>query len=118
MEVLKKGMAVSNEPGYYEDGNFGIRIENLLEITYIKPEHNDDSTNGDDANDKKFLKFEKLTLIPIQKNLINVNIMMNEELDWLDSYHGLIMEKVSHLLEPKSRAMTWLEKSCAKIKQN
>jgi Xaa-Pro aminopeptidase len=117
-EVLKKGMVVSNEPGYYEDGNFGIRIENLLEIVYVKPEHNDDSTNGDDANDKKFLKFEKLTLIPIQKNLINVDIMMDEELDWLDSYHGLIMEKVSHLLEPKSPAMTWLEKSCAKIERN
>jgi Xaa-Pro aminopeptidase len=111
-------MVVSNELGYYEDGNFGIRIENLLEIVYVKPEHNDDSTNGDDANDKKFLKFEKLTLIPIQKNLINVDIMMDEELNWLDSYHGLIMEKLSHLLELKSPAMTWLEKSCAKIERN
>lgn len=121
-EVLKKGMVVSNEPGYYEDGNFGIRIENLLEITYVKPEHND-STNGDDAEsssstDKKFLKFEKLTLIPIQKNLINIDLMTDEELDWLDSYHEQVMEKVSPLLEPDSSAMAWLKKSCAKIERN
>merc|ERR1712106_605005 len=79
-EGLKRGMVVSNEPGYYEDGNFGIRIENLLEIQYVKPEHN---LENDDA--KKFLKFAKLTMIPIQKNLINVGIMTDEELDWLDT---------------------------------
>jgi Xaa-Pro aminopeptidase len=117
LEVLKKGMVVSNEPGYYEDGNFGIRIENLLEIAYVKPEQND-STNVEDTTDKKFLKFEKLTLIPIQKNLINVDLMTDAELDWLDSYHALIMEKVSPLLVPESSAMAWLEKSCAKIQRN
>lgn len=118
-EVLKKGMVVSNEPGYYEDGNFGIRIENLLEITYVKPEHNG-PTNGDDEEepasaDKKFLKFGKLTLIPIQKNLINIDLMTDEELDWLDAYHELVMEKVSPLLEEGSPAMAWLTKSCEKI---
>lgn len=121
-EVLKKGMVVRNEPGYHEEGNFGIRIGNLLEITYVNPNHND-STNGDDAEsssstDKKFLKFEKLTLIPIQKNLINIDLMTDEELDWLDSYHEQVIEKVSPLLEPDSPAMAWLEKSCAKIERN
>lgn len=118
-EVLKKGMVVSNEPGYYEDGNFGIRIENLLEITYVKPEHNE-ATDGDDeeeptSTDKKFLKFDKLTLIPIQKNLINIDLMTDEELDWLDAYHELVMEKVSPLLEADSPAMAWITKSCEKI---
>ena len=118
-EVLKKGMVVSNEPGYYEDGNFGIRIENLLEITYVKPEHNV-ATNGDDSDeaaspDKKFLKFDKLTMIPIQKNLIDVDLMSDEELDWLDAYHELVMEKVSPLIEEDSPAMAWLKKSCEKI---
>jgi Xaa-Pro aminopeptidase len=112
-------MVVSNEPGYYEDGNFGIRIENLLEITYVKPEHNE-PTIGDDeeepaSTDKKFLKFGKLTLIPIQKNLINIDLMTDEELDWLDAYHELVMEKVSPLLEEGSPAMAWLTKSCEKI---
>ncbi len=118
-EVLKKGMIVSNEPGYYEDGNFGIRIENLLEIRYVKPEHNEpmngEGSDEETSADKKFLKFEKLTLIPIQKNLINVDLMTDDELDWLDTYHELVMEKVSPLLEKGSPAMAWLTKSCEKI---
>lgn len=118
-EVLKKGMVVSNEPGYYEDGNFGIRIENLLEILYVKPEHNE-PTNGEGSEessspDKKFLKFNQLTLIPIQKNLINIDLMTDDELDWLDTYHELVMEKVSPLLEEGSPAKAWLTKSCEKI---
>ena len=61
-------MVVSNEPGYYEDGNFGIRIENLLEMQYVKPEHNDPDFKVGPA-EKKFLKFARLTMIPIQKNI-------------------------------------------------
>ena len=53
-------MIVSNEPGYYEDGRFGIRIENLLEVQGIEAPNKN-------ANDKSFMRFEKLTLIPIQK---------------------------------------------------
>ena len=119
-EVLKKGMVVSNEPGYYEDGNFGVRIENLLEVRYVKPEYNEESANGDDtvttkSAEKKFLRMEKLTMIPIQKNLIDPNLMSDEELDWLDDYHQTVLEKVGPLLEPDSGAMAWLCKSCEKI---
>lgn len=116
MEGLKKGMVVSNEPGYYDDGRFGIRIENLLEIQYVKPEH-DNFTRDDDTSpgEKKYLNFAKLTMIPIQKNLINVSLMTKEELDWLDRYHEEVFAKVSPLLEKGSPALSWLEKSCAKI---
>ena len=107
-EGLKKGMVVSNEPGYYRDGDFGIRIENLLEIQDCSPE-------SDDSTEKKFLKFAKLTLIPIQQNLIDVNLLTEQEMDWLDAYHKLVFEKVSPLLEADSLAMKWLEKSCAEI---
>jgi Xaa-Pro aminopeptidase len=116
-EVLKKGMVVSNEPGYYEDGNFGIRIENLLEISYVKPEHND-AVDGDEpskSSAKKFLKFDKLTMIPIQKNLIDLSLMTDAELDWLDSYHQMVMAKVGPLLEADTPAMRWLEESCSPI---
>lgn len=112
-EVLKQGMVVSNEPGYYEDGNFGIRIENLLEINYVK-EYNDDD---DTMTDKKFLKLDKLTMIPIQKNLIDVSLMTAQELDWLDNYHREVQEKVAPLLEEDSPAMKWLVKSCAPIER-
>jgi len=118
-EVLKKGMVVSNEPGYYEDGNFGIRIENLLEISYVKPEYNE-ATDSDDedapkSSEKKFLKFDKLTLIPIQKSLIDISLMTEAELDWLDQYHATILEKISPLLDADSPAIEWLVKSCEKI---
>jgi len=114
-EVLKRGMVVSNEPGYYEDGNYGIRIENLLEIQYVNPEDAKESTEETKSADKKFMRFHKLTMIPIQKNLIDVSIMTERELDWLDSYHEEVLKKVSPLLEPGSPAMAWLEKSCEKI---
>jgi len=114
-EGLKKGMVVSNEPGYYEDGNLGIRIENLLEICGVK-----ETANGKEKapGDKNFLHFKRLTLIPIQKSLINVDIMTDEELNWLDSYHEEVMDKVGKLLEKDSPAMAWLTKSCEKIDRN
>lgn len=114
-EVLKNGMVLSNEPGYYEDGNYGIRIENLSEINYVKPE--EQLAIGDERKDsgKKFLKFDKLTMIPIQKNLIDIGLMSNEELDWLDAYHEEVFAKISPLLDEGSPAMAWLKKSCAKI---
>eukprot|EP00985_Skeletonema_marinoi_P014682 scaffold7473_cov141-Skeletonema_marinoi.AAC.22 len=124
-EVLKAGMVTSNEPGYYEDGNFGIRIENLLEIVEISS--SDDATNGEEpankkqkvaAEGKKFLKFGKLTLIPIQKNLIKVEIMTEDELNWLDSYHQEVLQKVKPLLEEGTPAMEWLVKSCEPIKRD
>jgi Xaa-Pro aminopeptidase len=117
-EVLKAGMVLSNEPGYYEDGNFGIRIENLLEILYVKPEHNIQQKEEADApksTEEKFLRFAKLTMIPIQKNLIDVNLMTEEELDWLDKYHAEVLEKVGPRLEEGSPAIAWLRKSCEKI---
>jgi len=118
-------MVTSNEPGYYEDGNFGIRIENLLEIVEISS--SDDATNGEEpankkqkvaAEGKKFLKFGKLTLIPIQKNLIKVEIMTEDELNWLDSYHQEVLQKVKPLLEEGTPAMEWLVKSCEPIKRD
>jgi Xaa-Pro aminopeptidase len=116
-EVLKKGMIVSNEPGYYEDGNFGVRIENLLEIKYAKDDVEEDAVNGGNGNtkEKRFLKFVKLTMIPIQKNLIDIDLMTNEELNWLDTYHNEVFEKISPLLEAGSPAMAWLKKSCEKM---
>jgi Xaa-Pro aminopeptidase len=119
LEGLKNGMVVSNEPGYYEDGAFGIRIENLLEMQYVNPEHNEVAEDDEKAEvkstEKKFLKFAKLTMIPIQKSLIKVEMMTIDELDWLDAYHEEVFAKVSPLLETDIPALKWLEKSCSKI---
>lgn len=112
-------MVLSNEPGYYDDGNFGIRIENLMEIHYVKPEHNNPEPEDEESTsgDKKFLKFARLTMIPIQKNLINQDMMSSDELDWLDKYHEEVWEKVSPKLEKGSPEYQWLERGCAKIER-
>eukprot|EP00560_Eucampia_antarctica_P008838 CAMPEP_0197827432 /NCGR_PEP_ID=MMETSP1437-20131217/4203_1 /TAXON_ID=49252 ORGANISM="Eucampia antarctica, Strain CCMP1452" /NCGR_SAMPLE_ID=MMETSP1437 /ASSEMBLY_ACC=CAM_ASM_001096 /LENGTH=674 /DNA_ID=CAMNT_0043428261 /DNA_START=448 /DNA_END=2472 /DNA_ORIENTATION=+ len=127
-EVLKKGMVLSNEPGYYVDGKFGIRIENLLEVSYVNDEDNEaydqELKEGDEGFPEKpvgqrtFLKFRRLTMIPIQKNLIDVSMLNTAELDWLDSYHEEVYAKVAPLLENDSPAMVWLKKSCEKIERN
>jgi Xaa-Pro aminopeptidase len=114
-------MVVSNEPGYYEDGKYGIRVENLMEISYVKPEDNVEKPEDEDADgapistEKKFLKFRKLTMIPMQKNMIDIDMMTKTELDWLDAYHEQVLETISPLLEADSLAMSWLKRSCEKI---
>ena len=87
---LKEGMIVSNEPGYYKTGRYGIRIENLLFIKKV----------GDN------LSFENLTLAPIEKDLINYNLLTLDEKDYLFRYHLKIYEKFSKFLNLHERK--WL----------
>ena len=84
-------------------------------MQYVNPEHNEPKEESETSAEKKYLKFAKLTLIPIQKNLIDLELMTTKELDWLDAYHEVVFEKVSPLLEAGSPAMKWLKKSCEKI---
>jgi len=109
-EPLKVGMVLSNEPGYYEPGNFGIRIENLL---IVKEKEFERKVEGG----KKFLQFERLTMIPIQKSLIDQSLMTTSELDWLDSYHAEIWSKVGPRLKDGTDAKVWLEEACKKIER-
>ena len=87
---LKKGMIVSNEPGYYKKGHYGIRIENLVYIKKIR----------------KKLNFENLTLVPIEKDLINFNLLTNKEKNYLFQYHLNVYSKISKFLNNKERK--WL----------
>ncbi len=87
---LKKGMIVSNEPGYYKKGHYGIRIENLVYIKKIS----------------KKLNFENLTLVPIEKDLINFNLLTNKEKNYLFQYHLNVYSKISKFLNNKERK--WL----------
>lgn len=99
---LKAGMVLSNEPGLYRDGEYGIRIENLM---IVQPAM---STQFGD-----FLKFEIITVFPIEKNLIDVNLMTNEEITWLNTYHQFVFEKISPFLDEKETA--WLKEKCEAI---
>lgn len=82
------GMTTSNEPGYYEDGNFGIRIENLA-ITVVKETENN-------FLGKKYVGFETVTMSPIATNLIDLPTLTDGEVAWLNDYHA----KVRTLLMP------------------
>lgn len=104
---LKPGMTVSNEPGYYADGEYGIRIENVVVVREAQTPNN--------FGDKGFLGFEHVTLMPMGRNLIDVSLLSVEERLWVDAYHKEILEKVSPLLEGDARARAWLERECAPL---
>lgn len=103
---IKDGMIVSNEPGYYEDGQFGIRIENLLICREAKTEHN--------FQGKGYLSFECLTFIPIQTKLMDLKIMSDDEIAWVNRYHEQVWEKISPRVQ-KEEVKEWLQKATAKI---
>ncbi|PVA11305.1 X-Pro aminopeptidase [Pelagivirga sediminicola] len=91
--TLAPGMILSNEPGYYREGHFGIRIENLIVVQ-----------KADGAEDK--LSFETLNFVPIDRRLIDKTMMSRAEIDWLNGYHAACREKVTPRLGPDAAA--WL----------
>ena len=93
---LRPGMILSNEPGYYREGDFGIRIENLV---VVEPA---DSPDGRDM-----LGFETLTLAPIDRRLIDAGLLSGEEIAWLDAYHARVRDAIGPLVPAPVRE--WLE---------
>ena len=96
---FKKGMLTSNEPGYYKEGGYGIRIENL--VLTVHSEY------------PGFLKFKTMTYFPIDTTLIDISQLRETEIDWLNNYH----EQVYTALAPslKSEEESWLREKCKKI---
>ncbi len=84
-------MTISNEPGYYENGNFGIRIENICVTSYAETPFL--------FGGRKSLKFENLTMVPIKTDLINVDMMEDWEIEWLNSYHSTVRDNLSPLMK-------------------
>lgn len=108
---LHAGMVVSNEPGFYKRGAFGIRIENLLLIQKKKPKY-EAETEG-----KTWLGFSRLTKIPIQKSLVAVELMSATDLNWLDAYHNEVWEAVSPHLSDDEPAKAWLREATSPIER-
>lgn len=97
--TLQPGMIISNEPGMYRAGEYGIRIENLVHVVpAAKTEFG------------QFLTFETLTLFPIDKNLIDVYALEMDEVDWLDAYHQKVFETLSPYLNKEEQK--WLKEKC------
>ena len=90
---LKTGMIISNEPGYYKEGHFGIRIENLI---YVKKN-----------------KFKELTMAPIEKNLINKKMLNKQEISWLNKYHAKVKKNLFKFMNLEEKIN--LIKACSPI---
>jgi Xaa-Pro aminopeptidase len=103
-EALRRGMILSNEPGYYKAGHYGIRIENLVLVT---------EAPAVEGGEKPLNCFETLTLAPIDRRLIDRPLMTANEIDWLDSYHAEVRETLMPLVADDTRE--WLAAATAPI---
>src|SRR5690554_5868102 len=101
--VMQEGMVTSNEPGLYRPGRWGIRIENPVL-----------STAAETTEFGDFLRFETLTLCPIDTRCVLVDILSREELDWLNDYHAHVRERLSPLVSGEARS--WLERRTEALK--
>ncbi|MDH2350949.1 aminopeptidase P family protein [Bradyrhizobium sp. SSUT18] len=101
---LKRGMILSNEPGYYKTDGFGIRIENLELVVEADIKGAEKSMNA----------FETLTLAPIDRRLIDVAMLGKDELDWLNAYHARVRAEVRPALDEATKA--WLDQATAELK--
>jgi Xaa-Pro aminopeptidase len=102
-EPLQAGMILSNEPGYYKTGEYGIRIENLVLVVSREIE----------GAEKDMLGFETLTFAPIDRRLISSEMLTPEELVWLNCYHAHVLAKIGPTLSGAD--LEWLQHACAPI---
>ncbi len=103
-QPLRAGMVVSNEPGYYKTGAYGIRIENLLVVRAAEEVA---------GAERELLEFETLTLAPIDRNLVDPALMTADEIGWLDRYHMRVRKALAPLVDENTAV--WLEAATAAI---
>ncbi len=99
---LEPGMILSNEPGYYKPGEYGIRIENLILVS---------EPCAIVGGDVEMMEFETLTLAPIDKRLVDTSLLTRAELHWLDTYHARVLAEIGPIVDAPTR--TWLETATA-----
>jgi len=102
-EPLQEGMILSNEPGYYKQGEFGIRIENLI----LVEEREIACAEG------RYFGFETLTFAPIDKALVDTSLLTRDELRWWDDYHAKVLEIVAPQLD--GDALAWVTEACSPL---
>ena len=102
VQPLLPGMIVSNEPGYYKTGAYGIRIENLV---VVQP--------ADSGGEREMLGFETLTLAPIDRALVDRDLLDEDEIAWLDAYHARVRETIAPLVDAETAR--WLAEATAPL---
>jgi len=103
--ALKAGMVLSNEPGYYKPGAFGIRIENLIAVTAMEPPPS--------GAERPMMFFETLTLAPYDRRLIDPSLLRADERDWINAYHRRVHQQIVPALA--GRDALWLDWACAPL---
>ncbi len=105
---LEAGMILSNEPGFYKTGAYGIRIENLVVVTELA---------GQGAGDKPLMGFETITFAPIDLNLVEPGMLTEAERAWLNSYHAQVREKVAPQLtaDEDAETLAWLQSATRSV---
>ncbi len=103
--ALREGMILSNEPGYYREGAFGIRIENLIVVQKAPA-----MTSGDD---REMLAFDTLTYVPLDRSLIDTAMLSDTERDWIDRYHADTLALLTTRVDDSVRH--WLTRACAPL---
>ncbi|KAL9640904.1 MAG: hypothetical protein Q9204_000524 [Flavoplaca sp. TL-2023a] len=104
---LSIGNVLSDEPGYYEDGNFGIRIENMIMAQEAKTNHK--------FGDKPWLSFEHVTMVPMCRKLIDGKMLTPEERTWLNDYHQEVFDKTKGFFKGDERTLKWLQRETRSI---
>jgi len=103
--ALQPGMILSNEPGYYKAGEYGIRIENLVVVQEVK--------DPPDGAEKNLLEFETITLSPYDRNLIDKSLLTKDEVAWVDDYHKRVRETLKPLVDKETAK--WLAAATKKL---
>lgn len=102
---FREGMTMTDEPGYYEEGAFGIRIESVLVVSKAETEHQ--------FGGRQFLGFTNITLVPIQTKMVDAALLSDDELRWLNDYNAMCLEQVAPLVT--GDALAYLTRECAAL---
>lgn len=116
---LSVGNVISNEPGYYEDGKFGIRIESeffhclyaqpytkvMLDVIVVR-----EIDTPFRFGDKPYLGFDHVTMVPMCRKLIDTSLLSPDEINWLNKYHAEVQEKTKDFFEGDQRTLDWLHR--------
>lgn len=105
--ALKAGMIVTNEPGYYEDGQFGIRLENVLAVRKVDTPYR--------FGNSDYFGFEHFTFVPFGKRLLEQNLLTTSEKQWINNYHQECRDVLGPLLDRDNQASSWLEQETEPI---
>ena len=104
---LSAGNVLSDEPGYYEDGKFGIRIENMITCCEAETKHR--------FGDKPYFGFRHVTMVPMCQKLIDKELLTEDERIWVNSYHEEVMGKTKWFFGKDEPTMKWLERETRSI---